>query len=199
MALATLGVYVASTWPAIAHSPIKGIGTFYNGALHPILVPAQLLALLGTGLLIGQHAPHASRAALPAFTLALVAGFSSLALLPTHVSIPPAALLAVALFAALAVALAPTLGKTVPVVVAIAAGLLIGLDSLPEGIPEQQHWVAYGGAAFGTLLAATYLGGLAAWFRRPWQKIAIRVLGSWTAASAFLGLILELALPSVSA
>lgn len=47
----------ATACPAAAHSPIKGVGTFYSGLLHPALVPAHLLALIAVGLLIGQNVP----------------------------------------------------------------------------------------------------------------------------------------------
>ena len=50
---------------AVAHSPMQGIGNFYGGILHPILVPSHLLALLSLGLLIGQSGVSAMRLAYP--------------------------------------------------------------------------------------------------------------------------------------
>lgn len=182
--------------PAVAHGPIKGIGAFYNGLLHPVLVPAHLLVLVAIGLLIGQHAPHASRLALPAVavTLALMLGLGFTA--------PQTALqwvlLAVALAAGLATALSWTGGNVPPVLLAGAAGIAVALDSTPDVFPAEQTWIALCGTGLGAALIVTYCGGLAAWFDRPWQRIAIRAAGSWIAASAILVLTLDV-LSSASA
>jgi urease accessory protein len=180
--------------PAAAHSPIKGIGTFYNGLLHPVLVPEHLLVLVAVGLLIGQHAPKASRYALPAFAAAV-----ALALILTSagpLALPSWPILAVALFAGLAVARAWSHGRAPALILAALAGALVGLDSTPDGIPRDQFWLALSGTGLGMTLVITYLGGLAAWLDRPWQKIAVRALGSWIAASAILVLTLDLMKPA---
>ena len=62
--------------PALAHSPIPGIGGFYNGLLHPLLVPAHLLALVALGLWLGQQALPRIERALLAFSLLLLAGLA---------------------------------------------------------------------------------------------------------------------------
>ncbi len=59
---------------ALAHSPIRDIGNFYGGLLHPVLVPAQLLLLLALGLLLGQQAPAENKVPLLAFLICTVAG-----------------------------------------------------------------------------------------------------------------------------
>ncbi len=175
---------------AEAHSPIKGIGAFYNGMLHPLLVPAHLLALLAVGLLIGQRAPLSSRSALSIFSLAAAISLTAAVLVGTP--IPRPALLSLALVAGLAVALSWPPGMVLPIALAAAAGTLVGLNSKPDGIAASQIWLSLSGTGLGAVLAVTYVGGLAASLHRPWQKIAVRVLGSWTAASAFLVLTLEL-------
>jgi hydrogenase/urease accessory protein HupE len=176
---------------AEAHSPIKGIGAFYNGMLHPLLVPAHLLALIAVGLLIGQNAPRGSRAALPAFAIAL-----AIALLAGALGVPPIPELLLpilALVCGLAVALSAPIGVAVPVAAAAVAGLLVGLDSLPEDMAGRAFWLSLAGTGTGAFLSVTYIGGLAAWLDRPWQKIGVRVLGSWTAASAILVIALTFA------
>jgi urease accessory protein len=185
---------MAAPVSAYAHSPIKGIGTFYNGLLHPVLVPAHLLALVAIGLLLGQHAPRASRLALPAFSMAMALALAVIAMIAP--AVPPWLPLAVALMAGLAVALSWSGGALPTSVLAIAAGTLVALDSAPDGVPEQQVWLALAGVGLGAVLVVTYFGGLAAWLDRPWQKIAVRVLGSWIAASAMLVLTLDLFSPA---
>jgi urease accessory protein len=176
--------------PAAAHSPIKGIGTFYNGLLHPVMVPAHLLALAAVGLMLGQHAPRAGRLALPAFLAAFAVALAATSRFTQPV--PQWPILAVALVAGLAVASSISLLGLLPLLLAVCAGVLIGLDSVPDGIAGQQVWFALSGTVLGALLVVTYLGGLAAWLDRPWQKIAIRAAGSWIAASTILVLTLDL-------
>ena len=59
---------------AHAHSPIEGIGDFYNGMLHPLLVPSHVLLLLALGLLRGQQGLRSMRYGLPLFVLTLCVG-----------------------------------------------------------------------------------------------------------------------------
>ncbi len=181
-----------SAIPASAHSPIKGIGTFYNELLHPIIVPSHLLALIAIGLLIGQRAPSDSRLALPAFAAAVALALLATALTP-HV--PPAwPLLAVTLVTGLAIVIS---WRAIPtLILAVAAGTLIALNSSPDGIPAEQIWIALTGTGSGAVLAVTYCGGLAARFDRPWQKIAVRAAGSWISASALLVLSLHIFAPA---
>lgn len=177
--------------PAAAHSPFPGVGEFYNGMLHPLIVPAHLLAVLGLGLLFGQNAPKSSRYAMPAFAVALV---SALAVPPTAAApLPQAVLLGLVLAAGLLVALSLDLGAVLPGVVGAAAGALIGLDAGHNALVDRQSWLALAGMAVGAILAVTLVGGLVAWLGPRWRGIPVRVLGSWTAASAFLVIALSFA------
>ena len=184
---------VATSGEAYAHSPIKGVGAFYNGVLHPYLVPAHLLVLVALGLLIGQRAPASSRYALPAFLVALV-GSVALVMVVTMPSME-ILLLVIAFTGGTLVAVAATAGTLLPVGLASAAGLMLGLSSGPDGIPSDEAWLALSGTVIGASLAVVLTGGASAWLSRfqTWPRIAVRVLGSWTAASAFLVLVLELA------
>ena len=175
--------------PAMAHAPIKGIGTFYNGLLHPVLVPAHLLVLAAVGLLIGQHAPRVSRLALPAFAAALTVTLTLIDASPRALQQWP--LLAIALVAGLAVALARA-GSLVATALALGAGVAVALDSAPDGAPDEQVWLALSGTGLGAALVVTYVGGFAARLELAWQKTAIRAAGSWIAASALLVLTLDL-------
>ena len=48
-------VFALTAQPAMAHPPPLGIGGFAGGLLHPLFVPAHLLAVLALGMLIGQQ------------------------------------------------------------------------------------------------------------------------------------------------
>jgi hydrogenase/urease accessory protein HupE len=45
-----VAVLLASTTPALAHSPIMGIGGVLGGILHALLIPEHGLSLLALGL-----------------------------------------------------------------------------------------------------------------------------------------------------
>ncbi|MBW8640177.1 HupE/UreJ family protein [Hoeflea sp. WL0058] len=173
---------------ARAHSPVPGIGEFYNGMLHPVLVPAHLVTLLALGLVIGQHAPKSSNMALPAFIVALVAALAY----PT----PPVsdiALLYLALVCGLVAVLAFDIGAVGPAVFALAVAVLIG-NSVNADIPsEQSPWLLRAGSTLGATLILIIFGGVAALLKSRWNGIAIRVLGSWVAAVALMIIALSFA------
>ena len=180
---------------AHAHAPIKGIGTFYNGVLHPVLVPAHLLLIFGVGLLLGQHAPQASRVGWFSFVVAFWAGLAGTRL---GYAVPDVVLLALALCAGLLVALERIGHLGIAFALAVAAGFCLGLDSAPEGIAESERWLALLGTATGGVLLISYVGGFAAGLVRPWQRIGVRIAGSWTAAGAGIVLALALAGPQTT-
>jgi urease accessory protein len=186
---------VWTTHPVLAHAPIKGIGAFYNGVLHPIAVPAHLLLLVGLGLLLGQHAPSLSRrgwfAFVAAFWTGLVIGQA------LGATFPETLLLAFALIAGLLVTLDRSLGAALVAILTAAAGIGIGLDSASDGLQHREMWLALSGTGIGGVLILSYTGGLAAVLAQPWQGIGVRVAGSWTAAAA--GIVLALALSGASA
>jgi urease accessory protein len=128
---AALAALLVATTPARAHDVASGIGGFYGGLLHPLLVPTHTLALVGLGLCIGQHVSRQRAVLLTLFGVSLVAGV----------------IMIVSAFAVTAAEYA---------ILAVAAALT-------------------------------------AYCRRDWQRIAVRVAGSWIAASAILVLALRLA------
>ena len=68
-------------------------------------------------------------------------------------------------------------------VLGVAGGLTVGLDSLPRtGTAGISATVL--GLAAGVGLGLFHLAAISAHASRPWQGIAVRVAGSWIAASA---------------
>jgi urease accessory protein len=175
---------------ALAHAPIPGVGAFWNGVLHPLLVPVHLLALVGAGIVLGQNAPRASRPALPLFAACLAAALVAAGPAGT----PPAALLAVALAAGLLVAAGRGLPALV-VAVAAAAGVAVGLDSAPLEAASGEARLAAAGTFAGALIVVILSGGIAAATAAPWQRIAVRTLGSWIAAVSLIALALAVSAP----
>jgi hypothetical protein len=164
------------------------LGGFVDG-LTQFFLPTHLLAVGGLGLLIGQGA----RVPLLAlFALGLAAGAIAIALALRET--PAAtALLAIAALASLFVVLAWVPPLLVSGTLTLAAGGAIALNAPPQALTIPAAIAAQAGTAVAALAALTLVALIGSAAVRPLQRIAVRVVGSWIAASAILVLALRLA------
>jgi urease accessory protein len=186
-ALALLGAGAAPAW---AHSSVEGIGNFYNGALHPLVSPAHLIALLALGLWLGQRGLGAAKRPLLAFMAALALG-----LCLHHWAGDPDTdrwLLVLAALFGLLVAAARALPAALAPLLCAGVGLAVGLASGPTGLESTARAVSLFGTFFSATLVCAYVMAIVTLAQRPWMLIAARVLGSWLAAAAVLVLALAL-------
>lgn len=179
--------------PALAHAPIEGIGDFYNGILHPLLVPVHLICLIAVGLLAGQQSEpeHCNVTLAPrGFLFALLAGLLGAALgLGFDGEL---VLLPIAFAAGILTAVGRPLHPVIFTGVAAMAGLVLGLDSSPDGLAGKALFLSLLGTLLGAALGLFYIALVGSRLHKPWQQIAIRVVASWTAASAMLVFALRL-------
>lgn len=187
-AAAGLGLLLAG--PALAHSPIPGIGHFYNGMLHPALVPAHALALLAMGLWLGQRGVAGGGPALAAFSLALPAGLALATVFTVADGTTDALLLAIGGSLALSVAAARSGPRWLSAALAVVMGLALGLGSLPDKLGSTPLWLSLAGTWLGATLVIAWVAALLEWARRDWMHLGLRVVGSWLAASALIVLAL---------
>lgn len=182
--LAASGVLCCAAVPAWAHAPMQGIGEFYGGILHPLVVPAHALALVMLGLLAGQRGMAAVRRTYLGFLPALLVG---LALSGTRLGGSQEPLLLVAsAVTGLLVVLQLRLPTALFPVAGAAVALLLALDSAPEGMALGPHAATLAGTALGAFACLLLVADLSERASKGWQRIALRVLGSWGAASATL-------------
>lgn len=180
---------------ALAHTPIRGIGSFYNGLLHPVLVPAHLLILVAVGLFFGQQGPKKIEAALAAFAVATLLG-----LVASWFSIGAAigvgmetAILVLATAIGLIIAISIEIKLPWCIAIATVAGFFLGLDSAQDSLSGKAKLLTLFGSGIAIYFLALYPMALAEYFyRKTWQKIVIRIVGSWIAASSMLVLALSL-------
>jgi urease accessory protein len=191
-ATAALAALLFAPQAAFAHPVVQGVGGFYGGLLHPLFVPAHLLALVGFGLLLGQQAPRARRLALAVLAAALLTGITAIASAFVFKATAYFILTAAGACGALA-ALARPVPVAVTGAIALVAGVTIMLESVPDEISMRLTLVALGGTAIGAFLAAMLAADVTAALKYEWQRIGVRILGSWIAASAILVLALRLA------
>jgi urease accessory protein len=174
--------------PALAHLPIEGVGGFYGGLLHPILVPTHVLSLLALGVCIGQQ--RARRMALLIFALALVAGLIAIAFAVVQ-TVAGDILLANAAVLGILIATARTLPQSLVWIFAAIAGAALALDSPPQAVTIAEGYAMLIGTALGACIALETIVEVAARLARPWQRLAVRILGSWIAASSILALAIQ--------
>jgi hydrogenase/urease accessory protein HupE len=176
---------------ACAHPAFAGATGFYGGLVHPLFVPTHAIAILSLGMLIGQQAPHWRWPLLLTYAAGLGAGFAAMvsAFAPRFSA---EALLAVTAVVGAQVALA----RGVPWltgILALGVGIALALDSSPGGISVREANVIIVGTFCGAVILLGVLLEVAAILRREWQKLAMRILGSWMGASAILILAWQLA------
>jgi hydrogenase/urease accessory protein HupE len=165
---------------------------FLGGLLHPVLTPTHGLALLGLGLLIGQQPANKRPLPLMLFVLALAAGLLALAFAVGETPAGDVLLAGVAISGVL-VAAAFRLPILVLGPLASVVGAAIGLDSPPEVVSLQEAVLMLIGTGIGASIALWLVVEGAARMAGDWQQIGVRVLGSWTAASALLAIAVRFA------
>ena len=176
-----------------AHSPIQGLASFYNGFLHPFLVPAHLLTVLALGFLFGQQGANRMQSAILAYLGASVTGLVVMGYFGLIIDVE-SPLLVMAAVLGLLVALSRSFPLPFYLFFAVTAGLMLGLDSVQSVYIGKQKLGALVGTGLGVYLGLLYATVLAQLLqKRHWMQIAVRILGSWIGASALLTLTLVLA------
>lgn len=174
----------------LAHGSIEGIGDLWNGALHPLRSPAQMMVLLGLGLFLGQR--RRLRGNVGVFLLAVLFG---LALTQWRaIPEPPAYLLCLlSVLVGAFVALRKPFPARVERFLFAASGFLLGWDSQPE---EGTFWSTLKvllGVWIGLAVLLLNFGNYARMVpKKAWVKIGFRVLGSWILAVSILYLAFSL-------
>jgi len=166
-------------------------GAFIDG-LTQFFLPTHLLAVVALGLLAGQDAKRFPVATCAAYVFGLaVASILIAAALREQNAVP--VLLTVAALAGLAVAIARPVPQVAQTIVASLTGGVLALNSPPQAITIPSAIAAQIGTVIAALATLTAVVVIAIRAQRPWQRIGLRVAGSWIAASAILALALRLA------
>ena len=159
------------------------------GLLHPLALPAHVLALLALGLLIAQQTARTRHVALVALVAGAAAGLTAIAF---GVGQTPAldVLLATAFASGASAAIARPLPTLPCALLALITGVALALDSPPKAISIAVATATLVGTGLGASLALAiivtgmnYLTRVREW---NWARLGGRVLSSWLAASAIL-------------
>ena len=185
---ATLAAAATLLAPGIAqaHTVSASLGDFYGGGLHLLSSPEQLLAVVGVGLLLGQGDRDAAhKRVVLALPPALAAGVLATALVGPWPETPwVGAGLLVMLGGLVAAALHPPRAALAALIVLV--GVACGLANGPALTPATDVRLFIPGVALAGFLVALYAMLLAQAARPFWATIALRIAGSWIAATGLL-------------
>jgi len=170
--------------PAAAHMPSSGLGPVYDGIFHLLLSPEDLIPLIALALLCGQRGAPFARRALWVVPLAWFAGGLTGMFAPsTHgAALSAVSFLLLGGLVALNAQVPLALLTTLAALFGLFHGYLngTGLHRFADGA-----YVLLGLAAAVCVIVAVF-ASLVIPLRRPWARIAVRVAGSWIAASGLL-------------
>ena len=189
---AVVAALALTATPALAHDVVPGVSGLTGGLLHPLLVPAHLMALAALGLFLGQQPRRTSAGLVAVFTASLIIGVIAIvsAVSPVYQG---DVVLAVAAIAGLLVALARPITALLSLSLIAIAGIVLMLDSVPHEMSMQTTFLALVGTVIAASIMITLVAEAGRALTRDWQRIGVRIVGSWIAASAILVLALRLA------
>ncbi|MBM7036747.1 HupE/UreJ family protein [Vibrio ulleungensis] len=169
--------------PAFAHSPIEGVGSFYNGLLHPVLVPSHLLLLIAVGIFLSQQLSEKRLVSFGMFSAMTLIGLAL-----THFYAPSLAnyLLAFSLITGGLVAANLVLPLWIANLLLGSTGLMLGLDSSQDTLFDLDKWLILIGNAISMNFIVLNVMLVASRVRLHWQKIGLRIIGSWVTTIALL-------------
>jgi urease accessory protein len=176
---------VMSALPAEAHLNSTGMGPFYDGVMHFLMGLEDLVPVLALALLVGLRGPAFGRRAL--FTLPVAWFLGGLAGL-SAVTANPHPLVAATWFLLLGgfVAMDARLSLRVTTGLAVLLGLYHGYLN-GNGMGQfDTAVIALLGLAFAIFALIALAAAFVVRLHAQWTRIAVRVAGSWIAASGFL-------------
>jgi hydrogenase/urease accessory protein HupE len=169
---------------SFAHLVTTGFGPFYDGLLHVLETPQDLLPVVALALFAGLRGAKQGRLVLFLLPAAWLAGGLAGLLLPMRVG--PVAATASLLLCGLLVATDARLPSAATAALAVLVGLAHGIENggamarMTVGIPGLIGIVAT------TFVVSALAAALVVSLRVSWARIAVRVAGSWIAATGLL-------------
>lgn len=186
--LVALAVWMAAPRMAQAHLVTSGAGPFFDGVAHFFVSPDDLLVVVAIALLSGLAGKTAARQLVVMLPVAWLTGTMAGIRLAGRIEgcgwISAVTLLA----AGLLLGINPKLPPRVFVLMAIVIGGVHGTMNGAAMAATETSALASIGIVVAAGIVALLLSAAAASLTTLWQKIAVRVIGSWVAAIGLLAL-----------
>lgn len=183
--LPAAGLVLLAPGPAEAHLVQTGFGPFYDGLSHLVLTPDDLLSVVALALLGGLSGARAGRHVLFALPAAWLAGGVAGLARPVVDASPVITTLSFLILGLLVVLdrrLPPTLIASAAILFGLVHGFLNGAAMARVGL----GLVGLAGIVAAVFMAVALLAAFVVSRRRPWERIAVRVAGSWITAVGLL-------------
>jgi hydrogenase/urease accessory protein HupE len=167
--------------PVLLHLVNAQFGDFYAGFFHVATAMEHMLAIVALGLFAGQQNPRNARITLVTFVLSFMAGAITGTFLFESISITVLCVISLVVIGGL-VAIQKEWSVLWLVLIAVYLGLVQGVANgaaLGNGFQPLNF---LSGLAFTGIVIVTLSAGMAISMIKTWQKVALRVLGSWFAA-----------------
>jgi len=167
------------------HGGLEGANSGYNGFLHPLFVPAQILVILSTGILLSLQPQSYLKVTILSFLFSCALGLF-LTLLDFNLNLEPQ-LLVLSIVLGLLIAIDYKFSVGFYVFLASTTGLFLGVDSEHQDLSGKEKYLTLTCCLVGiwtclsaVLIIAEKLN------KKEWQKIALRTFGSWITTCAIL-------------
>ena len=185
IAFASLALLSTLGSVAEAHSVNKQFGDFYGGMLHPLTALEHLVPILGLGLLAGQQGSSSARWVLLLFPLGLFVGATAAGNLESSPLVEWFNRLS---FVALGALVAGSVRLPLPALaaVAIALGLSHGYENTADISSTVAMYLFVPGVVVTGIAMIAIFAAVSVSREVAWQKIAVRVVGSWITAIGIL-------------
>jgi urease accessory protein len=182
-----LAVALCAPTPSYAHLVNSGLGPFYDGALHLMLSPMDLVGLVTLSLFAASQGAEAGRLLIVVAPIAwLLAGTVALfSQMNGSFAVVNAGTL-VLLGGSVALGLKPS-----PPVAAVAAAVFGGLLGFQSGVElrtADADWVALIGTVAIVLAVTILVSALIISYTALAVRVVLRILGSWAAATGLLSI-----------
>ena len=184
-AASAAALLLAAPAAAQAHLVNSGLGPLYDGALHLLMSPGDLLGIVAAAMLAGLRGARAGRLTAIVLPVVWLAGGVIGMKLQVAAELP---WLSVFSFMILGVLVAAD-ARLSPVVVASLGGLYAVLHGLLNGSALAvlgAGSTALLGIVLTVLMVALLIAAAVVAMRAPWGRVAVRVAGSWVAAVGIL-------------
>ena len=184
--LVTIAFALIAAPAAQAHLMNTGFGPFYDGLMHFLMTPEDLLPVIALALFAGLRGPRFGRIVLFSLPLAWLTGSIVASSLEFPQFTVPVTMTLVTIALGLLLAADKPLPPALITGIAILLGLLHGSVDGSELSRTRSSEIITAGAAIAIFLIVSLLGGQAASIRVTWARVALRVVGSWIVAIGIL-------------
>ena len=165
---------------------------FWQGVLHPLIVPAHLMVLLALGLVLGQQAQASIQKALLGFAIILMVTLG-LSRWFGQIQAAEFTLLTLAVILGLCIILQRSLQLPSLLTLSLISAGVIGLDSyvrsLP-GLPLAKIYIQLLASGLSALLIVISVTVISFYLHKFKDGIAVRVIGAWVTAGSLMVLAL---------